>query len=58
MCQGRNGMYASGFQLMLRAEGCVMPSWLCNVDMDGVVREVNSMVLMKCLKLLLYSTSG
>ena len=33
-------------------QGCVMSSWLCNVYMDGVVREVNVRVLGKLLELL------
>ena len=33
-------------------QGCVMPPWLFNVNMDGVVREVNVRMLGKGLKLL------
>ena len=33
-------------------QGCVMSPWLFNVYMDGVVREVNVMVLVKGLELL------
>ena len=33
-------------------QGCVMSSWLFNVYMDGVVREVNARVLGKGLELL------
>ena len=33
-------------------QGCVMSSWLFNVYMDGVVREVNVWVLGKGLELL------
>ena len=33
-------------------QGCVMSPWLCNVYMDGVVREVNVRVLGKGLELL------
>ena len=33
-------------------QGCVMSPWLFNVHMDGVVREVNVMVLGKGLDLL------
>ena len=43
-----------GFRLInvgLR-QGCVMSPWLVNVDMDGVVREVNGRVLGKGLELL------
>ena len=32
-------------------QGCVMPPWLFNVYMDGVVREVNVRVLGKWLEL-------
>ena len=33
-------------------QGCVMSPWLCNVYMDGVVREVNVRVPVKGLELL------
>ena len=33
-------------------QGCVMSTWLFNVYMDGVVREVNARVLWKGLELL------
>ena len=33
-------------------QGCVMPPWLFNVYMDGVVRDVNARVLVKSLELL------
>ena len=33
-------------------QGCVMSPWLCNVYMDGWVREVNVRVLGKVLELL------
>ena len=33
-------------------QGCVMSLWLFNVYMDGVVREVNTRVFVKGLKLL------
>ena len=33
-------------------QGCVMSPWLFNIDMDGVVREVNVIVLGKELELL------
>ncbi len=32
-------------------QGCVMLPWLFNVDMDGVVREVNSRMLGRGLNL-------
>ena len=48
MCPGA-GMDASELfpvNVGLR-QGCVMSPWLFNVPMDGVVREVNAMVLEK-----------
>ena len=33
-------------------QGCVMSTWLFNVDMDGVVWEMNAKVLEKGLELL------
>ena len=44
---------ASGFLVNVGLrQGCVLSPWLFNVYMDGVVREVNIMVLGKGPKLL------
>ena len=39
-------------------QNCVMPPWLFNVYMDGVVREVNVRVLGKGLELLSSNGAG
>ena len=55
MCQGLSEWFPVNVGLR---QGSVMSTWLFNVYMEGVVREVNARVLVKALELLRTIVAG